>query len=165
MNMPELRYILPEGRGQLIFTGPVLEHMFSQKQKHWLSRESGGQLFASFGNENIVVTEATGPRKQDKRGRFSFWPHRPSEQKEINQRYKEAGLHFVGDWHTHPERTPNPSGGDADSVAKMFGASKHDLFGVLLVVVGTDDPPGGLYVGLHDRTGLHELTLIDAQDV
>lgn len=163
--MSDLIYGIPDGRGQLTFTEAALDHMFTRRQNRCLSKESGGQLFASFDEGKVIIVEATGPKRQDMRGRFSFWPHRPSEQKEISQRYREAGLHFVGDWHTHPERIPHPSNGDVNSVARMFSASNHDIFGILLVVVGTENLPNGLYVGLYDESGLKELTVIDEQAV
>lgn len=158
--MNDLVYELPNDLGYLTVSGDALRHMLSHRQKGWFSSEAGGQLFASFAENHLLIVEATGPRKKDRRSRFSFLPHRPSEQKEISERYKRSQLHYVGDWHTHPEQKPHPSRRDTDSVAEIFSSSNHDLFGVLLIVVGTGDPPTGLYVGLHARDGLHELRAV-----
>lgn len=60
------------------------------------------------------------------------------------------GLHYVGDWHTHPEDNPWPSPTDLDSIVDCVRRSRHELAGFLLVIVGRLDPPAGLYVALHD---------------
>lgn len=121
--MNDLIYTLPDSIGEIVFTPHVLEVMSSYKQTGLLKREAGGQLFAEFQNGSMMITEATIPRKKDLRSRFGFLPHRPSEQLEIHKKYIEAGLHFVGDWHTHPEATPSPSSTDISSVANMVNTS------------------------------------------
>ena len=131
--------------------------MSSYKQVKFWRKEAGGQLFATFEENVIKVIEATYTKKADKRGRFFFWPNRKDEQVEIHRKYTEAGIHFVGDWHTHPEHIPRPSDSDIKSVAEMLRDSRHNLPGVFLVVVGTDGFPGGLYVGFHTRDKLTQL--------
>jgi hypothetical protein len=59
----------------------------------------------------------------------------------------------VGDWHTHPEALPGPSGLDIASISDSVRKSTHALNGFLLVIVGQAEPPDGLLVSVHDRLG------------
>ena len=81
--------------------------------------------------------------------RFSFRPNRAAEQREIDNRHKK-GLHFVGDWHTHPEDIPQPSHLDISSMQETVAKSIHSLNGFLMVIVGTKEFPDALSVSLCD---------------
>jgi integrative and conjugative element protein (TIGR02256 family) len=155
--MNDLSYSLPNGLGRVVFTAEVLKKMDSYKQIRFFSKESGGQLFASFEDDTIRVVDATGPRKFDKRSKFGFFPHRQTEQIEIHNKYIKEHIHFVGDWHTHPEKIPTPSTCDQESVVKIMEESRHDLQGILLVIVGTVGFPSCLYVGYQTKTELYTL--------
>lgn len=133
----------------LRLTGHVLRHLGQHRQVRFWHREAGGQLFARLSSNLITVEEATGPRPSDCRSRTSYAPDRVAEQAEIVARHAH-GLHFVGDWHTHPERVPTPSPRDLASMADCFRRSRHGLQAFVLVIVGQLDPPTGLHVSLHD---------------
>lgn len=132
----------------IILTNEVLEHFNQHRQIGANSKELGGQLFAKFEEERIVIAKATGPRATDKRGRFSFTPSRKAEQREINNMFSE-GLHYVGDWHTHPEKKPSPSRTDINSMSECFLKSKHELDSFILIIVGQKSPPDGIWLSLH----------------
>lgn len=112
-------------------------------------REAGGQLFANFVGNQIIIVEATGPRSTDRRTRTSYIPIRKVEQEEILSRY-QRGFHYVGDWHTHPEEIPRPSVIDEESIAECVGNSVHSLYCFVLIIVGRVEPPAGLHVMVHD---------------
>lgn len=130
----------------------VLDHLSRHRQTTCWKREAGGQLFAGFDGERWVVEKATGPRRSDLRSRFGFRPDRRAEQREIDQAFA-LGLHFIGDWHTHPEPVPKPSVDDLESVAEMVRESSHELPGFVMVIVGQQAPPNGLWVSLHYPDG------------
>jgi integrative and conjugative element protein (TIGR02256 family) len=98
------------------------------------------------------VEQATGPRRSDSRSRFSFRPNRSAERREIEERFRE-GLHYLGDWHTHPEPTPEPSPTDIESMQEMVLASRHELPGFIMMIVGTAPTPVGFSVSLHYGRG------------
>ncbi|WP_170149468.1 Mov34/MPN/PAD-1 family protein [Rhodoplanes roseus] len=125
----------------------------AHRQRRFYQREAGGQLFARVRADEWEIVAATGPRSRDRRGRFSFRPHRASEQEEIFQHH-ELGLDYVGDWHTHPEDVPRPSFDDLSSIAKVVRRSTHHLPGFLLLIVGRDSFPGGLWASFHSIDGL-----------
>jgi integrative and conjugative element protein (TIGR02256 family) len=63
------------------------------------------------------------------------------------------GLHFIGDWHTHPERIPTPSTSDVRSIREAVARSKHHLNGFVMLIAGTEPFPFGLFVSLYDSKG------------
>ena len=132
----------------LILRDEVLSHFTARRQVGWRKAEAGGQLFARITPSEVVVEEATGPRPTDKRGRYHYEPDRRAEQREIAAMHKR-NLHYVGDWHTHPERVPYPSGRDVRNIAECARESTHGLNGFVLILVGAAPFPEGLHVSLH----------------
>lgn len=128
---------------------PVLARFAKYRQRQWWQAEAGGQLFARFGGDMIDVVEATGPRLTDRRSRWRYEPDKLAEQREIDARHPQ-GLHFIGDWHSHAERLPTPSGEDLVSIAETARRSHHHLNGLLLVIVGIAAAPDGLHLSVHD---------------
>ena len=151
-----IAYAVGQSGQTLILTDAVLVHLDSHRQLDAKSREAGGQLFACIDESNIVVERATGPRPSDRRSILSFVPDRIAERREINNLFR-AGMHFVGDWHTHPEPQPRPSKTDIRSFRNMFRKSRHQLAGFVMIIVGTAEAPDGLFVGVSDGKKLEEL--------
>lgn len=150
-------YRLGKSGQRLVFTRPVLDHFRKHRQDGPRKREAGGQIFARFRLPDIMLQEVTGPRAVDRRTRLSYWPDRASEQREIKSRHKR-NLHFIGDWHTHPEDIPKPSGMDISSIQGAFSKSNHSLNGFILVIVGRCPMPTGLYVSLCNETSIIPLS-------
>jgi len=109
-------------------------------------REAGGQLFAAFSDDAVIIKEATGPRWTDRRHH-----DRKAEQREIVGHHAR-GLHYVGDWHTHPSMRPSPSDLDYQSIRDSVRQSAHQLDGFVLIVVGTLRAPEGFHVSVSNGT-------------
>lgn len=151
-----IAYQLPNGRQRLVLGSGVLAHVISHRQMRRWRKEAGGQLFARFEPGRAVVERVTGPRRTDRRTRTTYLPDRAAEQREIREMHAE-GFHYVGDWHTHPERFPQPSALDRMTMVEMFEGSVTQAEGFLLLIVGTGDPPAGLHVAWANRGGLTRL--------
>lgn len=147
-----LEYPIGSSGQVVVLPEEIIRKFRRYRQRRWYQREAGGQLFARLSLSRIVIEEATGPRRTDRRTRTSYVPDRAAEQREIDSRHAD-GLHYVGDWHTHPEALPGPSGLDIASISELVRESTHALNGFLLVIVGQAEPPGGLLVSVHDRFG------------
>jgi integrative and conjugative element protein (TIGR02256 family) len=140
--------------------GPISVRIRSQalatfdahRQRRFFHCEAGGQLFARVRGNDWDILTSTGPRARDRRGRFSFWPHRASEQDEIFNHHAR-GLDYVGDWHTHPEDKPSPSADDLTSIAEVVRRSTHHLPGFLLLIIGRIPFPRGLWASFHSVDG------------
>jgi integrative and conjugative element protein (TIGR02256 family) len=130
--------------------------MLDHRQTRPYDTEAGGQLFARLSPGQIKVEVATGPRHADRRSRFYFAPSRVHERREIHALHR-SDLHYVGDWHTHPESVPKPSDIDLRNISEIFTHSKHDYAGILMVIVGQLDPPTGIFVGIANCNGVSEL--------
>lgn len=154
----ELMLLYPVGAsGDVIqFEPGVLDNFNRHRQLHFWHREAGGQLFARIEGPRIIVCLATGPKSEDKRGRTFFEPDRRSEQAEIDAMFARD-LHYIGDWHTHPEPRPMPSRRDHATMSSRVRLSRHRLAGFVFVIVGQIPPPGGLTVVVHDGTFGHLL--------
>jgi integrative and conjugative element protein (TIGR02256 family) len=129
-------------------TQNVFYHVRRYRQTAFWRREAGGQLFARISGDRWVIEAATGPRRGDIRSRFGFHSDRLAEQAEINALFSN-GLHYVGDWHTHPEPIPTPSQTDLHSMLKMVRASRHELRGFLMLIVGTKLDASGFSLTMH----------------
>jgi integrative and conjugative element protein (TIGR02256 family) len=115
-----------------------------------------GQLFARLEPPRITVLRATGPRAGDRRTRFSYIPDRRAEQREIDDAFRR-GLHYVGDWHTHPDDLPTASVTDNEGLAELVSRSAHSLNAFVLVVVGIGHLPEAMAVTLHDGAAIYRL--------
>ena len=98
-------------------------------------------------------------RAKDRRGRMFFHPDRKTEQAEIVALYA-SGLHYIGDWHTHPTQYPMPSKVDIRNIEESVTQSTHQLNAFVLVIVGNATPPEGLYVSVND--GIEDIRLAAA---
>lgn len=154
----KLTYGIGRSTQQLVFTSETVKYMCGYCQTLWWNKEAGGQLFAAFEDGNIVIHRATGPRATDQRSRRMYVPDREAEQKEILE-MAEQGMHFVGDWHTHPEPVPFPSPTDDASIGECVRKSVHQLNGFVLAIVGQKPPPEGWHISVHDGMQRHTLRL------
>lgn len=147
-----ISYRAPSTSTEVLLTDNILDHISAHRQKKLWAKEAGGQLFGRFWNGAFIVHVATGPRPADRRSRWSFQPDPTADQQEVNKMHA-VGLHYLGTWHTHPQRRPMPSKRDVSTMEHTFSNATHELSGFLMLVVGTDDPPNGLYLGMVTRGG------------
>lgn len=137
-----------------------MNHFVEHQQHDHQSLEAGGQLFASLTEEQVNISTVTGPRDADRRSRYLYLPSRREEQREIDQMHR-SGLHFVGDWHTHPEPIPTPSPSDIRTIKEAVARSRHHLHGFIMVIVGSGGFPDALHVSLN--TADSHLRLVPAK--
>lgn len=159
MQTATLTYGLGQHFQKLTFESPVLEHFQKFKQLSPEDLEGGGQLFATFTAEEILVKMATGPYKEDHRKKFLFWPLRKKSQQDIDHFFSQ-GLHYIGDWHTHPQEIPIPSAQDNFSMKDKYIKSQHELKAFMMVIVGCASFPQGLWVSIHDKNGKKKLEIL-----
>ena len=144
-----IEYHLGTSGQRLTFSDSVISHLERCRQLRFWQREAGGLLFARLSTAEIFVEFATGPRKTDRRTRWSYNPDRVAEQREIDD-FHLRGLCFVGTWHSHPEPIPTPSRVDLHSLDKSFRLSTHHLNAFVLAIIGQTPAPTGLTVVLGD---------------
>lgn len=160
--MRPLTYLVPaRGLGRkssrLVFEPRALKTLFAERQLKPSQPESGGQLFGKFTEDAVHITTVTIPSRDDDRSRFRFSRLQATEQAEIDQAFS-AGLHYLGDWHTHPEAKPRPSQIDQTSAKKLFRTSTSELRNFLMVIVGTSENLRDIYVALVNGRRVRKLT-------
>ena len=149
-----LVYELPN-RELLIIDSEVVCYLSRKKQKRF-QFERGGILFAHFEEGKTIVSLATGPYKKDLQRPFQYQPHKKSAQNDIESKFKE-GLHYIGEWHTHPQKIPRPSQQDLNTLQHCYRRSKHILNFMVLIIVGQNQFPEGLWVGVSNGLKMYAL--------
>ena len=121
----------------------VVEYVRAHAQTGPFQCESGGQIFGRQVVGRLEIAHATGPYAGDERTRLSYRSDPIAARAAIEQQ-ASIGLTYVGEWHTHAEARPRPSGMDVlavDELRLRSGLAGTDFF---LLIVGRDQPPGGL---------------------
>jgi integrative and conjugative element protein (TIGR02256 family) len=132
-----------DSTGKRVKIGPdSLAALNKYIQNHPDKSEAGGVLLGRFivASEDVVIDRVTVPMPGDKRSRSSFFRSASSHQKQIITSWVSSlgTCNYLGEWHTHPEPIPYPSGHD---VANWKQKLKHDVFDssfLLFVIVGTE---------------------------
>lgn len=129
-----------------ILLGPeALKHLHHHRQRGFFAKEAGGQIFGTRIETGLQVVAATGPYKGDVRTRTSYRSDPVAAGRMIDA-MRKRGLIYLGEWHTHPERHPRPSGSDADAFARLCAHSKHASATLILAIQGQVETPRGLAV-------------------
>jgi len=108
----------------------------------WAS-EAGGQLFGTIDAEQVSVKVATGPYRGDERSRYRYRSNPRAAQSVIDEQAKN-GLLYLGEWHTHAEDRPDPSGLDNEAMGLLIKRSKLNSSSLLMLIVGRDLAAEGL---------------------
>jgi integrative and conjugative element protein (TIGR02256 family) len=115
----------------------VLEVFQSHIQNLPSDHEAGGLLLGTVHGSHMIITEVTVPTQKDKQSRFLF-ERMPFGHKAIAEaRWCASGgiIRYLGEWHTHPQDHPLPSGLDRTEWAVLAG-KRADGRPMLAVIVG-----------------------------
>ena len=134
-----LVFCRPNG-GRVKITAPVLQLLRAYAQHGPKDTEAGGVMMGRYlqGSDDVVVDAATEPMRGDRRSRYSFYRDKTRHQAVLDAAWKTSGgtCTYLGEWHTHPEADPTPSGIDTHDWRRRLWTDKYDdeLF---FVIVGT----------------------------
>ena len=131
-----------DGIGQrLQISLEAFAHVSGCRQTSTRATEAGGQLFGTLTPELISVTKATGPYARDERSRYRSDP--AAAQRAIRQQ-SDAGLLYLGEWHSHAEDCPGSSGLDDDAMRLIIQRSQLNSNALLMLIVGRVETTSGL---------------------
>lgn len=125
----------------LEITESVVSELIKYRQISSFSNEAGGVLIGKrLLDGNIVITDITTPQPKDIRKRAFFRKSKHEHQVISDDLWKQSrGIKvFVGEWHTHPEKNPNPSFLDKKSWKKNIKV-QIDKKNYIFVIVGTEE--------------------------
>jgi integrative and conjugative element protein (TIGR02256 family) len=96
----------------LVIAPNALRKIQSYKQMSSASHEAGGLIYGYYRDPHIHLFDVTTPQSADLRTRY-FWNRQDKEHlKLLDEAQRDLGVCYLGEWHTHPERNPTPSGLD-----------------------------------------------------
>lgn len=102
--------------------------------------EAGGMLLGRLINEShdLVVDEATEPGKRDRKGRYFFFRRRSHAQKRVDEVWfaSHSTVNYLGEWHSHPEDDPSPSGTDINNWLTICRKARYEQDCLVFVIVG-----------------------------
>lgn len=132
---------LPGHKGAWILVeGAVLERIQPFRQRERAAPESGGILLGYRRGAHLHVVDATIPGQEDRGTRVSFRRsangHR--EQALAGWHRSDHTLDYVGEWHTHPERAPSPSGTDYRAWGELLAARPGQPLVFMILGIETD---------------------------
>ena len=130
----------------------VLKILDNYIQRNFDDPESGGIILGKIISHDIQVQRLSVPTELDKCSRTHFERHRLSAQIVIN--YEHANSYgqvtYLGEWHTHPEDHPSPSGTDIKMIKQQFAQNKIHTDFLVLLIQGRKS----LFTGLIDKKGI-----------
>lgn len=114
-----------------------LEVFSSHVQACAVAPESGGLLLGTVHGQGMLISEATTPTQMDGRWRtlFERMPFGHSAIAKRRWRASSGTVRYLGEWHTHPEDHPHPSGTDL-AEWRALAVKRTDGRPVLAVIVG-----------------------------
>ena len=111
----------PDRRVLLSLAEPVIAIFERHIQAQPSDCEAGGLLLGTVHGSNIAVAEATVPTTWDKRLPSLFERMLFGHSSIARARWTASGgtVRYVGEWHTHPQDYPRPSGLDRSEWNKL----------------------------------------------
>jgi integrative and conjugative element protein (TIGR02256 family) len=133
MQNKELVY--KEEDGSLVVIIPdVIKVFMSYRQLNVTSPESAGVLIGERRGSHIVIKTVSEPNNNDIRSRFTVNRIGTHHQQKVDQAFidSKGTSQYVGEWHTHPEDIPTPSGLDFES----WNENLNSNLPLILIIVG-----------------------------
>ena len=121
----------------------ALSKVREHRQLSSRATEAGGQLFGTITAGLIEVIKATGPYTGDERSRYRYRSNPAAAQRAI-QEQSQAGLLYLGEWHTHAEDFPSASGLDDHAMQLLLARSQLNSNALLMLIVGRVETVAGL---------------------
>jgi integrative and conjugative element protein (TIGR02256 family) len=148
-------YKIPNSEQYIKISDKVINKLNKYKQLNNQS-ENGGILFAEFKLPEIYISDISSPYHKDTRETFLFVPNKKHQKKVIKTKYMK-GLHFVGEWHTHPQKQPNPSQLDINSMKDSFLKSNHELNYFIMLILGNSNDFNNTWISIHNGESYKKL--------
>lgn len=149
---PALTAGVPSMQQLVVLEPTVALRIRKYAQKSERAHEAGGQLFGSITTQEVRVSSATGPYPGDERSRYGYRSDPEAAQRAIARQSKKGNL-YLGEWHTHAEDSPHPSGDDVAVMLALRRLSRLNSTATLLLIVGRLDGAAGLSLSSFGRGG------------
>jgi integrative and conjugative element protein (TIGR02256 family) len=149
----EMIFELSNG-GKMKLAHDVLLLIDSFVQRKTDMPEAGGTMLGRFikDSKDIVIDQVTQPMEGDRFNRYTFKRLSSQHQQiiEVTWEASKGTCNYLGEWHTHPEPVPTPSGIDLKDWRRKL---KSDVFSsryLYFLIAGTEQ----IYMWEGDRRTL-----------
>jgi integrative and conjugative element protein (TIGR02256 family) len=154
VNVPESQPGYLIGDYMVILGENVSSVLKNYIQDELHKNEAGGILLGSLVGKTIYVIKASVPNIFDKATRTSFIRDKDIAQIIVDYEFENSGgkMFYLGEWHTHPEDNPTPSGQDKKMTIEQFNKSRLPQPFSLMIIQGIK----GIYIALFDAENILE---------
>lgn len=137
---------------KLILNDGVLDIFQGYIQNTPSKNEAGGILLGQIKDDYIYIIRSTIPNKFDKATRYSFTRNKEMAQIIADFEYINSDQRtiYIGEWHTHPEDMPSPSGQDMRMIEEQYKKGKNLYPFIFLIIQGRV----GLFVSVYNGNEL-----------
>lgn len=121
----------------LVYFAPEVIEVFERYIQGDQDMEAGGILLGHVRGIHLEVLEATVPTSKDQRLKYFFERLVYGHQWIAEKRWKDSNrlIRYLGEWHTHPEDFPTPSGLDINEWQRL-AKGRRDGRPMLATIVG-----------------------------
>jgi integrative and conjugative element protein (TIGR02256 family) len=133
--MSNLEMTFRDESDQLLVIMPdVVETLLRHRQVAQASKEAAGVLIGERRGPHLVIRRISEPGPGDKRSTHSVDRCGSHHQVAVDKAFEQSDgtLHYLGEWHTHPEDFPSPSSLDRSSWRKKLISREPNV----LIIVG-----------------------------
>lgn len=101
------------------------------------NKETGGILIGSYSKQRdiAIVSKITGPPNDSRSGRTWFTRGTRGLQLLLNK-YWQTNQYYLGEWHFHPNASPNPSFCDKTQMIQIATSRQYTCPEPLLLIIG-----------------------------
>lgn len=137
---------------KIVLSGQVVETLSRYRQRHPCSLEAGGQLFGQVTSDVVAVVHASHPSRHDTRTRYSFRSAGKNAQHRVI-RLSTRSLHYLGEWHTHPQVQPRPSSDDRQAMRALHRRSVLSVTELVMIIVSSSGECCRWYIESSNSSG------------
>lgn len=148
-----MNLIIERGKYKIHLSEDTMSLVNLYKQDKIYKKESGGILLGSVSHDyNVYISKLSLPSSFDKNNRNSFERDKKIAQIIIDYEFhnSKGKVIYLGEWHTHPERHPSPSGVDMNMIKEQYNRNHINEDFLILLIGGLE----GFYLGVYDGCDL-----------
>ena len=133
-------WISPDNRYTVCLTVQCLRRLVALSSSAF-PNETGSQLFGYYSDSGFSATITdVSPVSRDSVSMRNSFNRGVSKSPIFDSRMRFCRRHYVGEWHTHPKNTPEPSAVDLETQRVISIDPDTNCPEVILVVVGWQSP-------------------------
>jgi integrative and conjugative element protein (TIGR02256 family) len=101
-------------------------------------KETGGIVIGHYSEDRhtATVTRLTGPPRDSKQSRFSFFRGTRGLHPLLKRLWRTSGEFYLGEWHVHPNGPAQPSAADIAQMRSVARSSRFECPEPLLCILG-----------------------------